>query len=125
MILGGTYFSTDYAQNCAFFEYFSSNTSLMPTKVKRNCDYDFQLSNNTSGPCSSGSNSDKCACVGGVYDGGSNCKILTTGVQALTLQIDDNEPSSVFGVYTTNVNFLVFFIIRDLEGAYNAEEFTI
>ena len=51
--------------------------------------------------------------------------IFTTGVQALTLQIDDTEHSSVFGVYTTNVKLLVFFIIRDIDGAFNAEEFSI
>ncbi len=120
MILGGTVWSTDYAQNCAFVEYFSLKTNTTPTKVSRNCNYDLRIANLTSGSCSTGSNSDKCLCMGGVYTGGVNCRFLTTGVQALTFQIDDTEPSSIFGVYTTNVNLLVFFIIRNLDGALNA-----
>jgi hypothetical protein len=53
-----------------------------------NCDYDVKLDNLTSGPCSTGLDSEKCECVGGVYDEDSKCKIFTTGVQALTFQID-------------------------------------
>ena len=53
--------------------------------------------------------------MGGVLVG-VKCRFQTTGVQALTLMMDDSPNEAVFGVYTTNSELLVFFLITNLSG---------